>query len=302
MNTLFTPYGLLSALALLATLLVAGLWCRVRKTPYSVWIRLCAAAVPLAWLGSRITFCLANIPYYLSRNFGLMLRFWEGGGSLFGAFGGLLLAAWLTARWQNVKASLLLDAVALGAPVGTIIERLAESTAEGMGWGDAIMSEWLMPVGLTSSKWHPVYLYEAFAAGIILLALLLWLRARKGQFLGGDLLLLFMTLYGCVQVVLESMRDDAHMIVHHFVHINQIIAIVLPVIAVVIWGLRALKNGTKKGQMIAIWLVSAAMIGVGIAQEFAVDHSENLFIDYGIMAAAMAVIAIGALYLRRKGE
>ena len=304
MDTLFTPYGLLAALGLAVTLLTAGLWCRLCSVRYGVWIRLCVLGIPLAWFGSRLTFCLSTLPTYIAWGLDGMLYFWEGGASLFGALGGLILAAWLTAKWQRVKPGVLLDAIGLGAPLGIIIERLAETRVEGLGWGDEIISAWLQPIGVQSygMVWHPVYLYEAVMTGAILLALLFWLRAHKGPRTSGDLLLVFMTLFGCVQVVLESLRDDGHMIVHHFVHINQIIAIVLPVVTLAVWTARLIQRDEKKSRLIVAWLIIAACIGIGIKQEFAVDHSENLILDYGIMAAAMVVVAATALIARHRAE
>lgn len=303
MSELFTYYGVCCALALLATLLVAGIWYRLRGLAYGTWIRLCLLAVPLAWLCSRLAFCLANIPYYFItvENPALMLRFRDGGYSLFGALGGLMLAAFLTAKRERIHPGMLLDGIGLGAPLGAFMERLAQ-TGTGTGWGDMIESDWLLPLGVTENRWHPVYLYEAMAALLLLLALVLWLRSRGGRVPSGDLLLVFLTLYGCVQVVLENLAKDGHMVVHHFVHINQIIAVVLPVAALVVWTVRLVKKGVKKGQIISIWLVTAAMIGIAVNQDFAVDRGSNQVLDYGIMAAAMVVIAIGALYLRRKAE
>ena len=303
MGELFTNYGLLCALALLVTLLAAGLWHRLRGINYGTWIRFCVLAIPLAWLCSRAVFAFTNILYYVVtvENPALMLRFRDGGYSLFGALGGLILAAFLTAKWQRVQVGTLLDGIGLGAPLGAFIERLAQ-TGTGVGWGDAINSEWLMPLGVTENNWHPVYLYQAAFALLVLLMLIVWLASRKGQVVSGDLLLVFMVLYGCTEVVLESLCSDGHMVVHHFVHISQIIAIVLPVASQVVWTVRLARKGAKKGQIISIWLITAAMIGIGIKQEFAVDHSEHIILDYGIMAAAMAVVAIGALYLRRQAD
>lgn len=304
MSELFTSYGLLCALALLATLLAAGLWCRLCGVGYGTWIRLCVLAVPLSWLCSRSAYCLANIPYYFVtiENPALMLRFRDGGYSLFGALGGLMLAAFLTARWQRVSAGVLLDAIGLGAPLGVFIERLAQ-TGTGVGWGDSISAEWLLPLGVTESHWHPVYLYQSVCAAILLIVLVIWLASCRGRIVAGDLLLVFLTLYGASEVVLESLCSDGHMVVHHFVHINQIIAIALPVAALAVWTARLLKKGAKNGQVIAIWLVTAAMIGLGIRQEFAVDHPTfTLLIEYGIMAAAVAAIAGIALFIRHKAE
>lgn len=304
MGSILTSYGLMCALAMLCALLAAGLWCRHVRIGYGAWIRLCALGIPLSWLCSRAAFCLANVFYFFDEIGipSLMLRFWEGGASMFGALAGLILAAWLVEKQQRLPHGKLLDALAFGAPVGAIIARLAEAGTEGMGWGDMIIAEWLMPIGVTDARWHPVYLYEAVAAGAILIALLAWIASRKGKAeQPGDILLVFLTLYGCAQVVLESMRDDGHMVIR-FVHVNQIVAIVLPAIALLVWTLRLCKKGAKKSQIIIPWLVLFACVGVGILQEFAVDDSENLFIDYGIMAAAMAVVAITALLTRKKAN
>ena len=303
MSELFTVYGLLCALALLLTLLATGLWYRLRGLAYGTWIRFCVLAIPLAWLCSRAVFALTNILYYVVtvENPALMLRFRDGGYSLFGALGGLILAAFLTAKWQRAPIGVMLDGVGLGAPIGAFVERLAQ-TGTGVGWGDAINSEWLMPLGVTENYWHPVYLYQAVCTLLLLLALVAWLISRKGRIASGDLLLVFMVLYGCMEVVLESLCSDGHMVVHHFVHISQIIAIVLPVIALAVWTARLVKKQTKKSQAIIPWLLTAACIGIGIKQEFAVDHSEHILVDYGIMAASMAVIAVASLITRKKAN
>ena len=309
MSDLFTGYGLLCALALMMTLCVAGLWYRRQHIAYGVWVRLCVLAIPLAWLCARVAFCLTNLLYYVDmvENPGLMLRFRDGGYSLFGAMGGLILAACLTARWQRVSAAVLLDGLGLAAPLGIAIERLAQ-TGTGIGWGRDIKSEWLQPIGVTDNLWHPVYLYQAVVTLLLLLVLLAWLKTRRGALIDGDLALVFATLYGCVEVVMASLCKDGHMMVHdNLVHVNQIIAIVLPVAALVIWSIRLAKKGEQKSQRVTGWLVVAwliliACIGIGINQEFAVDRKNNLYLEYGIMIAAMAVAAATTLITRRKAN
>lgn len=308
MNELFTRFGLLCALAMLVTLLAAGVWHRRQGVGYGVWIRLCALGIPLAWLGARLAYCLVNLPYYVVtvENPALMLRFRDGGFSLFGAMAGLALAALLTARWQKASAAVLLDGIALGAPAGIIVERLAQ-TGTSIGWGRYIQSEWLQPIGVTENLWHPVYLYQAITAAVLLVILLLWLSARKDALLDGDLALVFITLYGCAGVVLESLCKDGHMTVRDgLVHINQILAIVLPVAALLVWSIRLAKSAKKSqhttGWLIAAWLVVTACIGIGIKQEFAVDRNNNLLFDYGVMIAVMVIVAATALIIRRKAN
>lgn len=302
---LFTSYGMGVALALLATLLLSGLWCRKQQTGYRAWILLCVTGIPLAWLSSRAAFCLANIPYFVEEvaNPVLALNFWEGGASLMGALAGLIAAAAIVEKVQRLPGGTLLDAVGLGAPLGVIIARLAESVTGSMGLGSYILSDFLRPLAVTEDLLHPVYAYEAVAAAVILIAMLVWLGSMKWQLPHrGDVLLVFMVFFGCSQVVLDSLRDDRHMLVIHFVHVNQILAIILPVIALTIWTVRWCKKGAKKSLVITAWLVTAACIALGIVQEFAVDSSTNLFRDYGLMALAMAVMGLTALIVRAKAE
>ena len=309
MSEIFTRFGLLCAAGMLVTLLVTGLWYRRRGIGYGVWVRLCALGIPMAWFCARLAYCLTNIPYYVDNveNPMLMLRFWDGGFSLFGALIGLMLAAVLTARWQRIKAAMLLDGVSLGALPGIVIVRLAQ-TGTGIGIGRDIRSEWLQPIGVTENLWHPVYLYQAVVTAVILLILLVWLRAVKGTPLIGDVTLVFATLYGCAEVVLESLCKDGHMTVHdNLVHIHQILAIVLPVAALVVWSIRLAKKDAKKSQhntvwLIVAWIIVVACIGLGINQEFAVDRHDDLVLEYGIMVAAMAVVAATALIVRRKAN
>lgn len=301
MSEVFTRFGFFCATALFEALLLAGLWARKRGVGYGARIRLWVLGIPLTWLGARLAYCLASIPYYFVavENPALMLRFYDGGFSLFGAMGGLMLAAFLTAKWQKVSPAVLLDGLGVGMIPAIITVRLALD-GTGVGWGDAIESEWLLPIGVTENYWHPVYLYEALATLVLLVILIVWVFRHKDA-PGGDLLLVFLTLYGCMQVVLESLCSDGHMVVHHFVSINQIIAIVLPVVALAVWSARWAKKNAKKSQLIIVWLVVAVCIGIGIRQEFAVDHPTfPLVIEYGIMAAAMAVIAGTALTVRKK--
>ena len=95
-----TPYGLTAAGAMLLLLLLTGFSCRRKGIPYRTFITFGALSLPLAFLLSRLTFALSNIPLYVNTlsNPLLMLHFWDGGASLLGALLGVLLASWLTGR------------------------------------------------------------------------------------------------------------------------------------------------------------------------------------------------------------
>lgn len=308
METLFTlfgapvtAYGVNAACALALTLLLSGVFAARKKADYGSIIRLAAVAIPLCWLFSRLFYVLANCTYYLTTlsNPSLALRFFDGGYALSGALAGLILAAGLTEKWRKLPRGVLLDAVGLGMLPGIAVERLGEA-GTGMGLGRAIYTPWLAKLPLfaatdeTGEIVHAVYRYEALAAALIFVGVMIYLIFRGKEALrGGDVLLMVLTLLGCAQVLLESLRNDGHMVVH-FVRINQVLAMALPVIALAIWSRRGKKP-------LVSWLVVVAAIALATRQEFRIDSSENLWLDYGIMALCLALVAVTTLR-RRSGR
>ncbi len=300
--SLITPFGACAALSLL--LLFAVCFCHTRRhaLPYRCFITFCALGCVCAFVLSRLLFALSNIPYYLHtlENPVLMLHFWDGGASLLGALLGVLLAALISARFFHQPLGVLMDGVALGAPLAILTERLAEGFfGNGMGMGKTIATPFLAFLGQGADGCHPVWCYEAIAAVVLLVVLPL---SRRKKHTSGDTMLLFLLLYGCMQVVLESLRNDAHMIVIHFVRISQIGAIVLAVAAMSCWTVRLVRQGVRKGRFLWCWGITVACIGIGIGMEFAVDRLGEPLLAYSLMALVLAVIALCGLRLRKLSE
>ena len=297
---IITLYGLQCALALLALLLTTLWQLRRRSVGYEAWLRLCLWGIPLALVGSRLLFsayAIANGDFSSPIQ---ALYVQDGGASITGAFAGLMLAACITGRTCRVSTGTLLDSLALGAPLALIIERLGEYRVD-MGVGRPVDTEWLYFLGAYTDERHPVFLYEAAAAAVILVVLLVLALRSDGLKHPGDLLLIFMTLYGGPQVLFESLRDDAHMVIY-FIRINQVAALVMIVIAFVIWMVRWARKGAKPLGLIVAALLMVIGIAVGVMQEFAVDSNPNLLLEYGLMALALALIMTVCLTVRRKAE
>lgn len=300
--SLITPFGACAALSLLLLFAVCFWHTHRQALPYRCFIVFCSLACVCAFVLSRLLFALSNIPYYFHTldNPALMLHFWDGGASMMGAMLGVLLAAWLAVRLFRQPLGVLMDGVALGAPLAILTERLAEGFfGNGMGMGKTIATPFLAFLGQGADGCHPVWCYEALAA-VVLLAVLLVSRRRPHP--SGDTMLLFLLLYGCVQVVLESLRNDAHMIVIHFVRISQIGAIVLAVAAMSCWTVRLVQRGVPKGRFLWLWGVTIACIGAGIGMEFAVDRLGEPLLAYSLMALVLAVIALCGLRLRKLSQ
>lgn len=282
-----TVFGLGAALAMLVGLTVSGLYLRRLGAGYGAAIRLAVTALPLAWLGARLLYLLANCTYYFTTlsNPGLMLRFWDGGYSAAGAVLGALAAAALAAKWTHVRTGSMLDAAALGMLPALMLERLFEH-GTGLGITRSIIT---LPL--------PVYTLEAITAAVLFVLALVW-GVRRRDVPAGETAILILTLFSAAQVVLESFRGDGHMEVH-FIRIQQVTFLLM---LVVLFAVCQGRMAMKKSQRTWCWLIVAACVGLGILMEFRVDRGEHKLLYYAVMAAALAVITALTLIFRRKSE
>lgn len=297
-----TGFGLGMAGAMLLMLAVMGGWCHARKLGYGVFIRFAALAVPLTLLCSRALFVLADCTYYLTTlsNPALALRFWDGGYSLVGAVLGFMLAAWLSEKATRLPGKPLLDGAALALPLGIFVERLCEPGTD-MGMGKAIATPAFMFLGvedpLTGEWVHPVFYYEAAVAGILFVVLLICAVRRKKT--AGSLLGIFTVLFAATQIFFECMRNDNHMVVH-FVPVQQVAELLMLLTVLGCWTKRLAKKGTKKSQIMLIWLVVIACVVLTVFMEFRIDRGSMKLLYYSVIALCMAVVSVLALRCRRK--
>ena len=299
---MFTLYGALCALSMMALLCIAFLVLKRKGAGYDAFIRFAVLAIPFAFLGSRIAFCLSNLSYYLETISmpEMMLHVQDGGASMTGAMAGVILAAVIAAKWCRLPAGTMLDAAAFGMPVALIIERLAEPLCE-MGWGKYYQSTAFNFMYDLTQGMHPVFAYEAVIAGIILIAMVM--QFRKQEHIPGDAMGFFLVLYGCAQTVLDSLRNDGHMKVIHFVRVNQVAAIAMATIVLILWSIRCFKHGGKRESIVS-WVTTAVCIGFGVVQEFAADGDENPYFSLtlvsGLLAAALVIVCVAWFFVWKK--
>ena len=291
---MFTLYGALAALAMAALLAVTFLVLRKMGVGYDAFLRFAVLAIPFAFLGSRIAFCLSNLSYYLETIAlpEMMLHVQDGGASMTGAMAGVLLAAFASAKWTRTPVGVMLDAAAFGMPAALVIERLAEPLCE-MGWGKYFQSTAFDFMYDLTQGMHPVFAYEAIVAAVIGISMVLCFRKRKTG--NGDAMGFFLLLYGCTQTLLESLRNDGHMKVIHFVRVNQVAAIIMAVAVLIVWGIRCAKAGGKKEALVS-WLAAVVCIGFGVVQEFAADGDENPYFSYTLVASVLAALLVIAAF------
>ena len=159
-------------------------------------------------LGGRLGYVLFyDLDRFLDRP-GEILRIWEGGMSFHGGFAGVILGTILY-TWRN-KLSLLQagDAVALAAPAGLFLGRIA-NLINGELWGRISDVPWAMVFpGAGPEPRHPSQLYEAALEGLVLGAVM-WGLALKGGWLKrpGAIIGVFFIGYGLARSIVEYFRQ-----------------------------------------------------------------------------------------------
>lgn len=135
----------------------------------------------------------------------------KGGMSFHGGLLGVLLAVWLFSRKYRVGFFIVLDIMAMIAPLGLGAGRIG-NFINGELWGKPTELPWGMIFPRSGSELprHPTPLYEAFLEGVLLFAILWWF-ARKGRpsmAISG----LFALCYGLFRILVEFFRlPDAHL-------------------------------------------------------------------------------------------
>ena len=195
--------------------------------------------------GGRLGYALFYDPRMLTHPVDLV-KVWEGGLSFHGGLAGVLVASVLFARRRNVSWGRLADGLALAAPPGIFLVRLANFVngelfgriaAPGLPWGmrfptDPVaqsLSPELARAGpmnwhdayaalRASGAWsaiaarvplrHPSQLYEAALEGLLLGAVLWWTYARGRARLGaGKFAAAFVLLYSVARFFIEFTRQ-----------------------------------------------------------------------------------------------
>ena len=140
-------------------------------------------------LGGRLGFVLFYQPGHYLQNPADILKIWQGGMSFHGGFLGVVAATLLVCRKHGVRVSAVSDAVALGAPWGLFLGRIANFVNAEL-WGRPATVPWAVQFPGTAAQTcpgypypvcarHPSQLYEAALEGLLLGLLLIFVVRRR---------------------------------------------------------------------------------------------------------------------------
>lgn len=162
------------------------------------------------FLGGRIGYVMFyHFDLFLQDPF-YLLRVWEGGMSFHGGLIGVIVAMWLTSRWQSRNFWSTADFVAPLIPFGLGMGRIGNFINDEL-WGRVTDVPWavLFPSGGYLPR-HPSQLYQAVLEGFLLFVILNYFIRKPRP--TGSVAGLFLIGYGCFRFIMEFFREpDAHL-------------------------------------------------------------------------------------------
>lgn len=194
-------------------------------------------------VGGRLGYVLGYNAAYYFQNPIEILYIWHGGMSFHGGAIGMVVSIMLVARKHKISFLELGDLIALVAPIGLFLGRIA-NFINGELYGRVTDVPWgfVFPHGGPFPR-HPSQLYEALLEGVLLFIIIGWVYLKDGRDRPGLMIGVFMTGYALSRIIVEFVREpDAHLgFVFGYITMGQILS--LPMLAV---GLYALNYASKK--------------------------------------------------------
>jgi phosphatidylglycerol:prolipoprotein diacylglycerol transferase len=178
-----------------------------------------------------------------------VVALWQGGLSFHGAILGMTVAIILFARRYRFPVLAITDVVALCGTPGLFFGRMG-NFINGELYGRPTTVPWAMifPSDPLHVPRHPSQLYEAFAEGVILSALLWWVDGfarKRGYDRPGLITALFLVGYAVIRFSLEFTRaPDAQLgLVVGPLSMGQLLSLIMLLVGVGLLGLIGLRRG-----------------------------------------------------------
>ena len=206
-------YGIMYALALISAIYIAKWFIKYDKLPISndlfdsyIWW----AEIGVI-LGARLGYILfydTHTMYYLTHPWQIFNPYIDGvyagisGMSYHGAFFGFIIASYLFCRKNKISFWFITDIAVLGVSAAYVFGRIGNFFNQEL-IGRATDVPWGIYVGQVLR--HPSQIYEAILEGLLVFAILVYIRKRKS--FEGQLALMYGILYSTTRIIAEFFRQ-----------------------------------------------------------------------------------------------
>jgi phosphatidylglycerol:prolipoprotein diacylglycerol transferase len=187
-------------------------------------------------VGGRLGYVLIYNPSYYLQNLIEVPMIWNGGMSFHGALLGIVLATIIFCKKNNQNVFYYLDLVALSAPIGIFLGRIANFINSEL-YGRASDIIWSVKfIQIDNLNRHPSQIYEAIFEGIFLFILLnlFHFKITKKNGLASSL---FLILYSLFRFFIEFTREpDTHIgLILFNMSMGQIISVIFFIIGMILF-------------------------------------------------------------------
>ena len=289
-------YGVCAAIGALCAVLTLRFTGRKRGLRPDAALLFGVIALPLGLVCSRLLFCLLDANFRVLASWKAALSVWGGGLSMMGALLGAGAAGIICAKMTGTRTMSFMDALAPALLVFVMCARIGEGFTDFLGRSRNLTIGWLNGTFLVTSDGYGsnnlnTYLFEAACALALAVAAYIGLSREKRE---GDVFLTALLLFGCTQVLWESLRFDSHMR-WSFISIQQVLAACMFAVPLFIFAARRGKNA-----VIAAAVICAVVVGGAVGIEFLIDRSDvNNLLLYALYVLLLAVPAVFGLIWKK---
>lgn len=247
-------YGIIIAFGFLLAVLLGVKSCRKYKLEPDNILDLVLFAAPVAIVFARLFYVVFSGDQQYWDDPINILRIRDGGLAIYGGVIGALLVAWIYAKKKNMTFLHLADFgipyLALGQGIGrwgNFTNQEAFGTMTALPWRmngtvpDEYLTSILPTVDLTKFGVHPTFLYESLWDIAIFLFLAYYRKKKKVE---GEVLFLYMMLYGFGRALIEGLRTDSLYL--GSIRVSQMLSVILLLAALALFIYRRIKSRKAK--------------------------------------------------------
>lgn len=187
-------------------------------------------------VGARLYYVLMDFGYYLKHPLEIF-AIWQGGLSIHGAIIGAVISGAVFVKKKGFDFLKTADLFTFGLVFGQVIGRWGNFfNSEAFGLPTNLPWKLYIPLEARPMKYlfydgfHPAFLYESIGS-LVILIILLFLRFRFKELKAGTIFFLYLVLYSCIRMVIETIRIDSVLSFGAF-HIAHIVSAVLILIGI----------------------------------------------------------------------
>lgn len=233
----FTMFGIpvyKYAVCIVLGILVALVLCRLNKEKFNIdyefILENTVLGIFIGAIGARLYYVIFNLEYYIN-NPSQILNFRNGGLAIYGGLIFGAIAIIINCKIQKKSILDFFDCIVPYVAIAQCIGRFGNFfNIEAYGYETtSIFRMGINVANIGYIEVHPTFLYEAIGNFIIAVILLILQRKRRYK---GQVLLLYMSLYGLVRFFVEGVRTDSLMLFNF--RISQILSIIILIVSAVL--------------------------------------------------------------------